>query len=46
MFANIDNCINVNVDDNLLISHLVSFGLIDGELNLSFLKADDRARSN
>ena len=44
--ANIDNCINASIDDDLLVSYLASFHPMDGELNLSFLKADDRTRSN
>ena len=44
--ANIDNCINASIDDDLLVSYLASFRLMDGELNSSFLKADDRTRSN
>ena len=44
--ANIDNCINLSIDDDLLVSYLASFHLIDGDLNLSFLKADDRTWSN
>ena len=44
--ANIDNCINASTDDDLLVSYLASFRLMDGELNSSFLKADDRTRSN
>ena len=44
--ANIDNCINASIDHDLLVSYLASFRLMDGELNSSFLKADDRARSN
>ena len=44
--ANIDYCINASIDDDLLVSYLASFRPMDGELNLSFLKADDRARSN
>ena len=43
--ADNENCINKSVEDNLLVSHLASFRVIDGELNLSFLKADGRARS-
>ena len=42
--ADNENCINKSVEDNLLVSHLASFRVIDGELNLSFLKADGRAR--
>ena len=30
----------------MIVSYLASFRLMDGELNLSFLRADDRARSN
>ena len=44
--ANIDNCINASIDDDLLVSYLASFRVMDGELNLSFLKTDDRTRSN
>ena len=44
--ANIDDCINTSIDDDLLVSYLALFCLMDGELNLSFLKADDRTRSN
>ena len=44
--ANIDNCINTSIDDDLLVSYLASFLLMDGELNSSFLKANDRTRSN
>ena len=44
--ADIDDCINVSIDDDLLVSCLVSFRPMDGELNWSFLKADDRTRSN
>ena len=44
--ANIDNCINASIDDDLLVSYLASFRLMDGESNLSFLKANDRTRSN
>ena len=44
--ANIDNCINASIDDDLLVSYLASFRLMDGELNSSFLKANDRTRSN
>ena len=43
--ANIDNCINASIDDDLLVSYLASFCVIDGELNLSFLKVYDRRRS-
>ena len=43
--ANIDDCINASIDDDLLGSYFASFRPMD-ELNLSFLKADDRARSN
>ena len=44
--ANVDNCINASIDDDLLVSYLASFHPMDGELNSSFLKADDRTRSN
>ena len=44
--ANIDDCINASIDDDLLVSYLASFRPMDGESNSSFLKADDRARSN
>ena len=44
--ANIDDCINASIDDDLLVSYLASFRPMDGELNLSFLKANDRTRSN
>ena len=44
--ANIDDCINASIDDDLLVSYLASFRVIDGELNLSFLKISDRTRSN
>ena len=44
--ANIDNCINTSIDDDLLVSYLASFRLMDGELNSSFLKANDRTRGN
>ena len=44
--ANIDNYLNASIDDDLLVSYLVSFRVIDGELNSSFLKADNRTRSN
>ena len=44
--ANIDDCINASIDDDLFVNYLASFRPMDGELNLSFLKADDRARSN
>ena len=44
--ANIDNCINASIDDDLLVTYLASFRPMDGELNSSFLKADDRTRSN
>ena len=44
--ANSDNCINASVDDDLLVSYLAPFHVIDGELNSSFLKADDRTRSH
>ena len=44
--GNIDDCINATIDDDLLLSYLASFRPMDGELNLSFLKAHDRARSN
>ena len=44
--ANIDNCINASIDHDLLVSYLASFCPMDGELNSSFLKADDRTRSN
>ena len=44
--ANIDDCINTSIDDDLLVSYLALFCLMDGELNLSFLKVDDRTRSN
>ena len=44
--ANIDNCINASIGHDLLVSYLASFCQMDGELNLPFLKVDDRARSN
>ena len=44
--ANIDDCINASIDDDLLVSYLASFRPMDGELNSSFLRADDRTRSN
>ena len=44
--GNTDNCINASIDDDLLVSHLASFRVIDGELNLLFLKADDRTKIN
>ena len=44
--VNINDCINVSINDDLLVSYLASFRLMDGELNLSFLKADDSTRSN
>ena len=44
--ANIDDCINASIDDDLLVSYLASFCVIDGVLNSSFLKANDRTRSN
>ena len=44
--ANIDDCINASIDDDLLVSYLASFRPMDGELNLSFLEVDDRTRSN
>ena len=44
--ANIDDCINASIDDDLLVSYLPSFRPMDGELNSSFLKADDKTRSN
>ena len=44
--VNINDCINVSINDDLLVSYLASFRLMDGELNSSFLKADDSTRSN
>ena len=44
--ADVDDCINATIDDGLLVSYLASFRLMDGDLNSSFLKADDRTRSN
>ena len=44
--ANIDDCINANIDDDMLVSYLASFRPMDRELNLSFLKVDDMTRSN
>ena len=44
--ANIDDCINASIDDDLLVSYLASYCVIDGELNLSFLNVDDRNMSN
>ena len=32
--ANIDDCINTSIDDDLLVSYLASFRPIDGELNV------------
>ena len=45
IIANINDCINASLDDDLLVSYLASFPVIDGELNSSFLKADERTRS-
>ena len=44
--ANIDDCINASIDDDLLVSYLASYCVIDGELNSSFLNVDDRNMSN
>ena len=44
--ADIDDCINATIDDDLLVGYLASCRLMDGDLNSSFLKADDRTRSN
>ena len=44
--GNIEDCINASIDDDLLVSYVVSLCVIDGELNSSFLKADDRTRNN
>ena len=44
--GNIEDCINASIDDDFLVSYVVSLCVIDGELNSSFLKADDRTRNN
>ena len=44
--ANIDNCINASIDDDLFVNYLASFRVMDEELNSSFLKTDDRTTSN
>ena len=44
--ANIDGRINASIDDDLFVSYFASFRAMDGELNSSFLKADDKTRSN
>ena len=44
--GNIEDCINASIDDDLLVSYVVSLCVIDGELNSSFLKVDDRTRNN
>ena len=44
--ANIEDCINASIDDDLLVSYVVSLCVIDGELNSSFLKANGRTRNN
>ena len=40
--ANTEDCINASIDDDLLVSYVVSLCVVDGELNSSFLKADDK----
>ena len=42
----IKDCINASIDNDLLVSYLASFHLMDGELNSPFLKTDDRTKSN
>ena len=44
--ATIDGRINASIDDDLFVSYFASFRAMDGELNSSFLKADDKTRSN
>ena len=36
--ANIDDCINTSIDDDLLVSYLALFCLMDGELICLFSK--------
>ena len=44
--ADVNDSIKASIDDDLLVSHLASFRVIDKELNSSFLKSNDRTRSN
>ena len=44
--SNIDDTIAANVDEDMLVSHLASYRIVDGTLSSQFLQADDNTRDN
>ena len=39
--SNIDDCIEGEYDNEMLLSHLASFHIVEGQLTSTFIKADD-----
>ena len=44
--TNIDDCLEGEYDDEMLVGHLASFRIVEGELTSTFIKADDPHKRN
>ena len=44
--TNIDDCLEGEYDDVMLVSHLVSFCIVEGDLASTFIKADNPHKRN
>ena len=44
--TNIDDCLEGEYDNEMLVSHLASFRIVEDELTLAFIKADDPHKLN
>ena len=44
--ANLDDAIDADLDEDMLVSHLASFRVNNGNLSSTFLKADDKRKHN